>query len=433
MKKLFQFMQERKNSIVLFIIFLVFNLYYFVNNFFLIFLNKNYNGDEYYDKNLYFISTISAEKVFSSPSQPYIFICSVVNWLINFPKISTRLVSLISGVFVLFYFLKRINKVECSLLEKTYKSTLFICALFITNQMFIGTSDFLSYIFIVPAFLLIVESIKFGEITLNTKQSILVGVLFAFAIATRPTSIILVGAFYITFLIVFGLKNLFRKVNYITAITVIFTFLMINFVPLLKQNKIILDVKEIPKETGVNWFQRNYLMAKYWDSKQIPQTQWVSTKEVIDFKKSNPNFDFPKNQIDLLVKEPGLYFRQMIRMFIKSFYSSYRFMYVLFPILFFSFVKSKRYITVSAINNKDSIKTAQNRFLVIFYLICILIFSFIAVKFLEFRWIIPIMMLYAYFSINYISNFPVQIRFFMYNFSFMSGTIMYVAFFMKSN
>src|SRR5690606_5154824 len=167
----------------------------------------------------------------------------------------------------------------------------------------------------------------------------------------RPTTLVLIGAFYITLVLLIGLKPIFLKKNFIVAASCIIIISFFNFLPIVEQQRIILDVKEIPEETGVNWFQRNYLMAKYWDANKIPNTQWISTQEVIDFKKENPAFVFPKNQFDLLVKEPGLYFRQMVRMFVKAMYSNYRFMYMLFPLLFLSFLTHKKLPRIRQINN----------------------------------------------------------------------------------
>lgn len=429
---MFKFLFKRNVSLVFFICFLVLNLYYFANNFLLYFLNKGSNADEYYENNLYSIGTVSIEKIFYTQSQPYIFISSCFNFILKSPKIATRSVSLIVCLLLIFYFLKRINSGKCVLLEKIYKSTLFICAIFITNQMFIGTSDFLSFCFIIPAFLIVIESIEFGKINLDTKQSCIVGVLFALSIATRPTAVVLITAFYISFILIVGLKKMFCKSNYVIGITCLIFFFIINFLPIIQQNKVVLDVKEVPAATGVNWFQRNYLMAKYWDSKNTPTTQWVSTQEVIDFKKENPNFEFPKNQIDLLLKEPGLYFRQMIRMFVIALYTSYRFMYLLFPILFLSFVNKEKIKPIFTFNYGNESEIYQNKIIVIFHLLSIIMFSFLAVKLFEFRWIIPTMILYAYFSLNYLSKFTEESRFLIYNLSFISGIAMYSLFFIKT-
>lgn len=432
MKHKFEFTYNTNLSIFLFMGFLIVNLYFFTNNFFNTFLNAGGNGDEYYQYNLYSISNAPLEKIFYTPSQTYIFISSAINYFINNPMFSTRLVSIISCILLIIYFIRRLISDKSDSVEKIYKSTLFICAIFITNQMFIGTSDFLSFVLIIPAFLIIIENFEFKKININLKQSIFVGVFFALSVATRPTSLVLILAFYVTFFLLAGIKPLFCKENLMAFITSIIVLFMINFLPIVEQHKIILDVKEVAKETGVNWFQRNYLMAKYWDSNKIPNTQWLSTQEVIDFKIANPNFDFPKNQIDLLLKDPGLYFRQMIRMFIKAMYSSYRFMYLLFPILFFSFLKNKKYKIISEVNKNCEKCLFQNKFVIIFHLISILIFSFLAVKLFEFRWVIPTLILYSFFALNYLSRFPLKIRFLVYNFSFISGIIMYILFFIKT-
>ena len=396
-------------------------------------MNKSSNGDEDYQNTLYSIYDITFHKIFYTPDQTYILISSFVDYFINIPKISTRLVSLIACLFLLQYFIKRIISNKSTYLEKIYKSFLFICAIFITNQMFIGTSDFLSIVLIIPPFLIIIENFEFGKVNLNLKQSILVGAFFALSVATRPTALVLILAFYITFFILAGIKPLFSKENLRAFIASIIVLFMINFLPIIEQHKIILNIKEIPEATGVNWFQRNYLMAKYWDSNKIPDTQWLSTQDVIDFKKANPNFVFPKNQIDLLIKEPGLYFRQMTRMFIKAMYSSYRFMYLLFPLLFLSFLNNKKFKTINQVNSSYEKGLFQNKFVIIFHIISIVIFSFLAVKLFEFRWVIPILILYSFFALNYLSRFPLKVRYLVYNLSFISGIAMYILFFIKNS
>ena len=431
MKNKLKFLYNKNISIILFIGFLMLNLYYFIINFSLIFLNKGCNADEYYQDNLYSLSTISFEKIFYTPSQPYILISSFVNFVLKSPKISTRLVSLLACFLLVIYLVRKINLVKATLLEKTYQSILFICAVFITNQMFKGTSDFLAFVLIIPALLIIIENISKKKLNLSVKQSVIVGVFFGISVASRPTSFVLISSFYIVLLLMLGYKNFFCKENYRIAGTSLIILFIINFLPLVEQNTIILDVKEVPKETGVNWFQRNYLMAKYWDSNKIPNSKWISTQEVIDFKKANPNFIFPKNQIDLLIKEPGLYFRQMIRMFVKALYSSYRFMYLLFPILFVSFIKNKYIVSKIYINNNNEKDIFQNKIIVIFHLLSIILFSFLAVKLFEFRWVIPSMILYTYFSLKYVSNFPIKIRFLVYNVSFISGIFMYSLYFIN--
>jgi hypothetical protein len=433
LKKQLDFIFGKKLSILLFFWFLVINLYYFVSRFFLFFLNNGSNGDEYYQYNLYTVTSFSVNNVFYTPSQPFIFLSSFVDYFLRKPIISTRIVSLIVCIGLILFFIKKIKAIQSdSSIERVYKITLFICAIFITNQMYHGTSDFLSFVFLVPPFLIILDSISLKKINLSNFLSILIGFLFAFSIATRPTAIILIGLFYCSIFLILGFKSIFCKENFIIFLSGMFFLFIINFLPIVQNQKIILDVKEVPKETGVNWFQKNYLMAKFWDSKQLPNTQWISTNEVIEFKKQNPNYDFPKNQIDLLLKEPGMYFRQMIRMFVKAMYTSYRFMYLLFPILLLSFVNNKKLKTISDINRNDTNGVIKNKIIIVFHFISIITFSFIAVKLFEFRWIIPVMILYTYFAIHYISRLPKRARFLIYNFSFLSGIILFVLFFLKN-
>lgn len=425
-----KFLSSRNLSVFLFTVFVLINIYYFSFNFLNTFLNPSDNGDEHYQHTVYSISNFTLEDFFYTSSQPFIFLTSIVDYFLESPKYSTRVISLLAGLVLIIYFLRRIISINTGRLENIYKSALFICAIFITNQIFIGTPDFLSVLFIIPPFLVILENVKSKQIHITLKQSIVVGIFFGLAMATRPTAIVLVLTFYLTLFLFLGIKPLISKWNLISLSTSAILLISINIIPLIEQQKIILDIKEVPKETGVTWFQRNYLMAKSWDSNLRPTTQWVSTQEVIDFKKENPQFEFPKNQIDLLFREPGLFIRQMIRMFIKALYSNYRFMYLLFPLLFLSFIPDKKQKFIGQINRLYN-KLFENKFIIIFHLISIILFSFLAVKMFEFRWVISTMILYCFFSLIYLSHFPQKIRYLVYNISFLSGIGLYILFYIR--
>ncbi|WP_293870298.1 hypothetical protein, partial [Flavobacterium sp.] len=252
-----------------------------------------------------------------------------------------------------------------------------------------GTSDFLSFCFLIAGFLMIVESISLNKINLSNSKSVLVGSFLGLAMATRPTAMVLIISLFISLFLILGSKSIFCRTSLTIVVSSVLFFCVINILPIVQKHTVVLDVKEIAKETGVNWFQRNYLMAKFWDSNKIPTTKWISTQEVIIFKKENPNFVFPKNQFELLIKEPKLYAKQMIRMTIKAIYTSYRFMYFLFIVLLFSFVIKK----IKNISINEEIIN-QNKVIIIFHFISILLFSFLAVKLFEFRWVIPCMVLY---------------------------------------
>ncbi|MEM0541960.1 hypothetical protein WFZ85_05000 [Flavobacterium sp. j3] len=432
LKTKLDFFYSKNVTVFLFILFSVVNLVYFISGFFMFFLNKKGNADEYYQYNLYTVTSFSLNNIFYTPSQPFIFLSSCVDYFLSKPMMSTRVVSLLLFVVLLVFFIKKIKAIQSTAIEKVYKITFFICAIAITNQMYSGTSDFLSFVFLVPPFLIILDSINLKKINLSINFCVFIGLLFAISIASRPTAIILIALFYTSMFLILGFKIIFCKENLVMLLSLGFFLSLINFLPIIQQQKIILDVKEVPEETGVNWFQKNYLMAKFWDSNKIPTSQWISTAEVIEFKKQNPNFEFPKNQIELLLKEPGLYFRQMIRMFVKAMYTSFRFMYFLFPIMLLSFINSKRISWLKTCNYKNPNGIAKNKIIVLFHFISIIVFSFIAVKMFEFRWVIPIMILYTYYAIHYISLLPIKARFLIYNFSFICGILLYMMFFIKN-
>ncbi|MGV3697959.1 hypothetical protein [Flavobacterium sp.] len=424
-KKISGILFGKKTSLVFFAGFLMANLFYFITNFFDFFLNKGNNADEDYQNTLYSLSDFSWHKFFYTQSQPFVFISSVVDGFLKAPKYSVRLVSLLLCAGMLAIFVKKINAIHGTLLEKIYRNALFLCAVLITSQMYMGTSDFLGYCFLVPPFLMILQSIHSGKINLTTKQSILIGLLFALSIATRPTAMMLIAFFYFTILLVLGIKSIFYKQNFTVLFAGIIAFFLINLLPIVQEQRVVLDVKEIPKATGVDWFQRNYLMAKFWDSGQIPRNQWLTTQDVIDYKTENPSFIFPKNYIDLLIKEPALYCRQMFRMVAGGMYTSFRFMLMLFPILFLCFVSNKRFGNLSYINQNNPDEVTRNKIIIVFHLLSIIFFSFIAIKMLEFRWIVPIMILYAYYSVIYLSKFPEKFRYVVYTVSFACGILLY--------
>jgi hypothetical protein len=424
--KRFPVLYNRTTSLILFVIFALLNAVYFINNFFLFFLNKNDNADEYYHHNVYSLANLSLEKIFCSPSQPFIFIASLFNVVVNDPKIATRLVSLVFSSLLIIFLIRKSNKDKTERIEQVFKTTLFLCAIYITNQHYIGTSDFLSYFFIVIAMYLMLKAEEWRNLQYSNKKAILIGLLFALTIATRPTALILIACFYAALAIIIGVKAIFSKSNIIIVASTVFFILLINAYPLTHQNTLVFDVKEIPKETGVTWFQRNYLMAKNWDSHKTPNTKWVSIQEVIDFKKENPTFVFPKNQLELAIREPAMYARQMVRMSFKALYSSFRFMCFLFPLLFLAFfIHKTRFSTV----NKAIVD--QSKVMVLFHGISIIVFSFIAVKLFEFRWVIPILILYVFYALKFLSYFPKNIRNFIYNLCFLCGIVLYTYFYYK--
>ena len=71
-------------------------------------------------------------------------------------------------------------------------------------------------------------------------------------------------------------------------------------------------------------------MAKFWDEGKIPNSQWLSSKDVVQYKKQNPNAFIPKSNLDLLFNEPKLYLKQMVRMFISANFTLLRYINVFY-------------------------------------------------------------------------------------------------------
>ncbi|WP_169051720.1 glycosyltransferase family 39 protein [Flavobacterium sp. H122] len=408
--------------LLMFGLFTICNLIYLVQSIRLQLLNKECNGDEYYYENLYRLDQISLEKITSIPSQIYVFISSIFNFFINDSILSTRIVSVVSAVLFLFFvynfFFKRL------LIDSVEKSILFIffgSIIFITRNCFIGTSDFMS---ICLLFITLWQLIEFfeNEKAFNSKKMLLIGAILGISITVRPTVLLVYLVFSISLLffkkyrlvITYKLKELF-----LIAFSSLFLIILINLYPVIHEHKIVLDVKEIPKETGVNWLQRNYLMAKFWDNGSLDKGNWLSTQDVIDYKMKNPNAFIPKDNFEILMQEPGLYARQMTRMFVKANYTYFRFMYLFFPILWLIFFPVFK-------KNNLSKETDKYKLIILTLFLSTLFFSFMAIKMFEPRWVVAILLVYALFSIEYLIKFKQEKRYLVYSISSVLGIIMFL-------
>ena len=203
----------------------------------------------------------------------------------------------------------------------------------------------------------------------------------------------------------------------------VMTIGLVNIYPIIKENKIVLDIKEVPIEKGTSWLERNYLMAKLWDNGTLPKGQWLSSQDVLNFKKNNPKEFIPKSNLDFVFNEPKLFMKQMIRMFVSGNYTSFRFMYLFFPLLLIVFIKNK-------INKwflfPESDCEFKYKVIVSHLFISILLFSFLAIKLFEARWIIPIFIIYWLYSFEYLKGFNKNFRMNFYFFSAMFGILFYL-------
>lgn len=408
------FKWNTKISVLMALLFLLVNCilqYYFFGAF----TNPASNPDE--NSYIYFLEAIHEFNLYNFSglnSQPFSFLCYLFNQLFDNVKLSMRLVNLIASIvclgFLYFYYKK--NKFfdfsNNKLLNKLITFTIFFAVLGIFEQQFTGIPDGFSVAFGLPGFILLTEN------SLNGKKhnALLIGFLFAISFTSRPTFIIVLLSF-LGALTLFFPKKIFSKCLILVGVYFVLFTAIINFKPLISKGEINLDVKEIPSEYGTSWFEMNYLMAKKWDAAEIPNTQWLSHIDVINYKKENPSVVFPKNHLDILLNDTGLYFRQMIRMTALAMYSSFRYLYFLFPfLLFYYFINYKK---------KDALETKKVYFVVCFYFFAIVLFSATAFKMLEFRWMQIPTLFFAFYAIHFSKVLSINKRILLYNLVFLTG------------
>lgn len=385
------------------------------------FLNPNGNGDE--TGYLYVVSnlkTFDFSHFSSLNAQPFAFVCFFFNQIFDNPKFTIRFVSLLASffcfVFVFNYYRK--NKF-CTLvgdnkfLNNLVLFSLFFGIFFIASNHFVGSSDAFSVALAVPGFILLTENL------LNDKRYhfLVIGLLFALSFTSRPTFIFVLVAYLLSFILFFPKQIFSKKLIFVGLSFILFTSI-INFSPLINTGKIVLDVKEIPEELGTSWFEMNYLMAKKWDAGEIPSTQWLSAYDVLAFKKQNPSFVFPKNHLDILRNDTGLFFRQMARMFTLAMYSSFRYMYFLFPfLLFYAFLKEK---------GTNRLDVRKVYFTVSFYFISLLLFMIYAFKLMEFRWMNILLVFYTFYAIDFSKGISNEKRIVLFNSVFVVGISFFI-------
>ena len=416
---------------IIFTLFIGMNIFYHVISLEKMFFNLSDNGDEFYQDHVYDIANFDLALMSSSRSQPFLFLSSLMDSLLDNPRFSTRLVSLISGLFVLVYFVK------IKLLRNTNKIlavcgvSIFASSVVITNQIFIGTPDFLASTLVLFGIYLIIEKSNSFCHNLSIKWILIIGFLFGLSIATRPTMIVVLFCLVLSIILLIGKNQIVLKNVSSILLGVIVTLTIINFAPILTENKIILDVKSIPKELGVTWFDRNYLMAKMWDDGTLSNKIWLSTQDVINYRKKNPHWDYPSNQIEFMINDTSLFLRQMFRMFGMGVYTSIRYLYFVLPFVFLSMLSFKRLTLFGTIGeNPERLKHERTlKILFLTFFMSLLCFSFLAVKLLEFRWLIPIFMALSIYSISYLRFFSERYQRLLFELSFLLSIILYARFF----
>lgn len=400
-----KYFKNKNFNLLVFLIFVLVSFLASFNIFKKFFLNKGFNGDEYYLDNVYQLSKVNFEIITSIPSQFYLFLASILNVFIDNPKTSTRTVSFLVLFLVLGYFIIKLKKLK---IEIFFKVQFFFIILFVvvfTRQCFIGTSDFLAIFFLI-VFIIEVNEVLFQNNSLTSKKIFLLSLFLALSIVTRPTVLVILLVYSITILFFFNKALLNFKALFLIPLISIFFIVFFNYGALKNHGKIILDFKEVPKDAGTNWLERNYLMAKFWDEGKIPNSQWLSSKDVVQYKKQNPNAFIPKSNLDLLFNEPKLYLKQMVRMFVSANYTMFVYLNIFYLLaVLLVILKNKRFKSffINSVSIEQESINSLKLILIVFY-ISVLLFSFLAIKLFEFRWVIPILIVTTWYVLNLLTK-----------------------------
>jgi hypothetical protein len=385
-----------------------------INSFF---LNPTGNADE----TGYVHHIISSSKfldVFSESAQPYYIFANLVQFIYDFePRILLRTTSLIAGIllilFITFYyhFISKLHSIKKSNDIHDY-SILIFSVLFMPN-VYIGTSDFIS-----AAFCVIGISLLHGSIYHNAKLNpILIAFILALSITSRPTAIAIVGLYYIVYLItIFKKKKLDIKVLISIPLFTILFIAMLNINHIYNEKKIQLDIKEIPKNVGTNWFEMKYIMVYRWNQGEIPRTQNMSSIDVVEYKEREKLIP-PKNNIEYILLNPELFLKNLGRMIVVGLYSSLRSMLSLFFLLFIG-----TYFFLTKRTNSFDIFHIN-----IFYILSLITFCVLGVAIIEYRWMQAPMLISVLYLLLFLKNQTTELRNTIINSYYIIGIIFFVA------
>ncbi len=391
----------------------------------LFFINPGLNGDERGYFNQLTDGNFSVSFISGSWSQPYTFLTGLLHLGISDVSFCNRLISLLSSAFLLIFLFRYFKKYKFSGFVSVHPFwndlalfNILLAIITIIRGHLVGTPDILSVSFAVPGFIFLTENIRKGNYT----NGWWIGLLFALSFTARPTFLVVLLAFLFALLLIYRKAILHKSLISAGVFFCLFTAL-INFYPLREHGKIIIDDKEPPAASKTSWFEMNYLMAKKWDAGEIPRTKWLSQYDVQQYKKDHPDFTFPKNHIDFITNEPGLFFRQMLRMGVISLYSSFRFMFLLFPFLLI--------FAIRKIKTRSQEDRRLAFFVLCFYFAALLIFMFLRIKMMEFRWMHILLIFYGFYSLDLTRNISEKQRLLLLNGSFLIGILFWVAAFLR--
>lgn len=337
-----------------------------------IFFNDNSLFDEklHGDENFYIRQIISLNNDFWSEvsSRPYSYFVSMIHFI--FPNISIivlmRLISILMFLLVTFFLISEfLHQLKIEFYLKTHFAFLLINILTFHKYIILGTNDAFFLLFICLFFFLYRKLLQ-SESNILFFATALVG---AIVLNTRPTSFIYISILA-ALMLLFHNKELSLKKNVILIVASILLSIPIQFPNIFSRNQIFVEKKG--DDYWKEYNQWHYYLFK--DDKLSNNRNKIFVKEFNEYDNNNiSDKKFNKPYIKFLMDENISFILYIFTGFLKDMIQIISQIGVLF-IIPFLFYKRK-----SGINLYVPI---------IYYIMCYFSFAVLALKFVEFRWLI---------------------------------------------
>ncbi len=316
-------------------------------------------------------------------SIPYTYLTLITFKIIGNSLLALRLTNFILTMFLFLFLIKSFKKIHNG--EKlTYFITYLLFFIGSVGYFSMGTNDTL---FNLGLIILITEVYLY----LMGKGFNFLLVLFVLTISAATRSMILIYLPLIFISLIFLLKHNFSKRIWLIIIFPIFCILAMNVNNLKNGFGLSYDNKNPPiNYKNLNWTQRQYLSQMQVNKGKIPNKTHVSWEFVDAYLKTNGLNSLPSTLSESLYFDIKLTIKEFIKDFLDIlFYSMRQLGLAIFFLMYQVFLVLKK---------KQRLLYDENLYTMLISLLCIMIFSFIIISFVELRWLcVPFLLSIFYF------------------------------------
>ena len=344
-----------------------------------IFLDPEFAGDESkYLADLLKANEFGLGKAISDgASITYLVISYFLNIVIDSPLFSLKITSLITGIsmflFLYFFNLKFLK------IAKPLKQPLFLWLIYlfvIQTTFFAGINDILLDLFGTLLFISF-----FIRIKSNTLKVVLFGLFIALALATRKMAIIYSFSFFSMFVLFAIIDKGHEIFNFKNGIIIFISFgcffTLLNFYPLIKNNKFSFDDKVLKGE--VNWAQWDYHNALLIDQGKQNRFTHVNIEETKKYMEEHGKNSLPSTFLEMVYFDPLFTFKEFfIDLLIGLKYIFRQTGLLVIAFSFFLFFRLRRMVLFKTASPVD--------FIYVFSIFYVLLISFIVIANIQARW-----------------------------------------------